>query len=376
MAVIPCPGCGLPRIEDQLATVPCPICAAGLPEQPVARAPSVRRPADTPDPIAHLPADVSELGRYPSAAATRGGLIGWVLVFLFGVATGAGGLLGWQSYSRSGGTPVESPDVAFRPADPAPGETPSVRAAEVAPMPRPLSSPRDGAGPLGSSLTGLPPRSEPGPQPEPKPEPKPEPVPKPEPKPEAVVADPTEVIELNQPEAVHAVAPLRRGERVVIRGRVKTLRVLGLHAGAVLDASRLEAQVIFVGGKVDGRSTLRLNAPGGSVTVAAAIGEKSSVEINAPGGDVRFPLPTTAGHPGSLIDGGAVVAVTARSVDLRGDVNGIDTHVRVNLPGDGVLKFAAIKGVATVEYRPTGPPGSPQVVAGTVAATATFRRAE
>ncbi|HSQ57829.1 MAG TPA: hypothetical protein VLM40_19050, partial [Gemmata sp.] len=159
----------------------------------------------------------------------------------------------------------------------------------------------------------------------------------------------------------------RSGEHVVLRGTVKTLRVDGLDGGAILDASGLRVESASVAGKIDGRSVFKLNAPGGAVMVSASVAGKSSVDIKAPGGSVRF-LSDRA-----RIEGGSTVAITARNVELRGDVNGIATKVAVNIPGNGSLKVAAIRGLAKVEYRVTGD-GMPEVIASTVSPTATFHR--
>jgi hypothetical protein len=155
------------------------------------------------------------------------------------------------------------------------------------------------------------------------------------------------------------------------------LRINGLGAGAILDASGLEAGSIYVCGTINGGSLLKLNCLDGVVEVPAAVGERSWLEIHAPGSSVRFVYPTTPDKSGSLINGGATVAITARTVDLRGDVTGAGTKVTVTLTRNGSLKAAAVRGTATIEYKTENPKDrEPPATAATVAPTATFKKVD
>ena len=185
------------------------------------------------------------------------------------------------------------------------------------------------------------------------------------------------MFELDEPDSAYTVeAPTMPGEHIVLRGKVRMLRVNGLDGGALLDASALEAGSIYVGGKIDGRSVLKLSAVNGVIAIPASVSGKSRVEINAPGSEVRFPFPTTTDRPGSLIDGGSTVTITARTVDLRGDVDGVGTRVAVTLTRNGSLKVAAVRGTAAVEYKSADAKApAPTASAFSVAPTATFRKA-
>jgi hypothetical protein len=211
---------------------------------------------------------------------------------------------------------------------------------------------------------------------EPKPVPEPEPVPPlPEPKNVEPQPDRQVIVELNQPNGIYTIPfSMKKGERVVLKGRVGTLRVHGLDSGAVLDASGLEAGQVYIGGKIDNGSTLKVNSPGGKVTFAAAVVGKSKVEINAPAGDVIFSVSTTPTRPGSAIDGGSIVAITARTADLKGDINGLNTKITVNLPRTGALKIVAIRGTASVEYRIGDGKGAPDISAAFVSPLASFKK--
>ena len=119
------------------------------------------------------------------------------------------------------------------------------------------------------------------------------------------------------------------------------------------------------------------NAPGGTVHVSGKTDGKSVVEINAPGGEVKFLVTTTANRDGSKIDNGSTVAVTARTVEFKGDITGTDTKVTVTLTRDAWLTVASVSGMATVEYKSQAAGwSSPGVTVGPVAATATFRKIE
>jgi hypothetical protein len=182
-------------------------------------------------------------------------------------------------------------------------------------------------------------------------------------------------LDLFMPDVVYVLpSDLRKAPRVILRGKVKALKVISLDNGQVLDASGLTAETVSVSGRVGNGSVLKVNAPGGIVNINEGISGKSSVEINAPGGEVRFTRETRPGRPGSEIDGGSTVTITARRVDLRGDVNGIETRVTVNLTDDGWLWAEAVRGIATVEYRTANSPGKPSASAGIVTPTATFRQ--
>lgn len=325
MSMIACPECGLPRSEDQIGVVPCPVCAdRGTPRTPGRQEPL----AVPPDPIAGLPADVSELQSraavsQPMPLRTWSGLSA---AFVLGVAAGVGGLFAWQA-----AYPVAEPTQI--------AQLPPL---ETVPLPEPI--------PPRVTVAIAPPPHAPRPEAKSRGEPEPSPMaqvpPKLVPRPPVVA----HVVNLNQPEATYNVEPAI-GEHLVLRGKVRMLRVTGLEAGAILDASGLEAGSIYVGGKIDGGSILKLNAPESVVAFTASVLGRSQVDIHAPGGDVRFAIPTEPDRPGSLIDGGSNVTILARNTDLRGDVAGLETRVRVTLTKNGSLRVAAVRGAATVEYR-------------------------
>ncbi|MBA4063313.1 MAG: hypothetical protein C0501_06295 [Isosphaera sp.] len=337
MSMTPCPGCGLPREEALVGTAPCPVCASNTAPAAVALPPA----PDRPDPTAGLPADAGEFDRHRDArpGAPRGRV--WAAVFLVGAAAGVGGVAGWRA--------------AFPPA-------PRVVRAEPPAPPPPVPD-----------LPARPPQVEVAPPPR-----EPGPAVAPDPRAVQVIHTPGLVTMIfDDPEQTYTVpTATKKGVKYVLKGRLKSLTVYGMDAGDVVDASGLQAATVSVAGRVAGGSVLKVNAPGGAVMVHAQVGEKAVLDLHAPGGEVRTHYATTEAKPGSRIDGGAQVTITARTVDLKGDVNGVDTKVTVHLQPTGSLKVAAVRGTATVEYRVTEGKGKPDVTAGFVAPTATFRRVE
>jgi len=325
--------------------MPCPICAVS-PAAPVGAEPVAKKPAAH-DPTTGLPADVGDMQRFAHQEGFPA-WFNWLAVFMLGVATGVGALYGWQA-SNSRQQPTETAKVeSHRELPPLPPK-PSKPGVESAPMPH---EPRAVAVPE--------PESELSP---------------PEPKEKLLAPERAVVIDLNLPDHSYSIPfAMKKGERIVLRGKVKTLKATGLDAGAMLDASGLEAAEIYIGGKIDGASVLKLNAPNGKVTISASVVGRSSVEIIAPGGDVTFSAPTTPNRPGSTIDGGSTVAITARTAELRGDINGSNTKVTVNLPRIGSLKVVAIRGTATVAYRVPEGKGMPDVSAAFVSPAASFTK--
>jgi len=353
MATIACPGCGLPRAKDQIGTLSCPVCHA---------APAVsgqRRQeakATTHNPLAALPADASELGKYAAAkrSTDKSRLPPLVFAFLIGIVFGIAGVLIWQHAMTTTASDSPHGDLVDEQTTSMPAASklsPAMPKYQIAPMPR-LAT--------GSESPTFTAASDPSPE-----------LKNLEPPPTGSI-----VIHLNQPDATYTVpSNLRTGKHIIIRGKVKTLRVNGLGGSSILDASSLETATVFIDGTIDGSSILKLRSHNGVVAVAAHITGKSQVEINAAGGSVRFLPPPANGQGSAQIKGGALVTISARTVDIRGDVDGADTKVGATLPPGGVLKVAAVRGTATVEYSAEPAGGiAPDVTVGSVAPTAILKK--
>ena len=95
-----------------------------------------------------------------------------------------------------------------------------------------------------------------------------------EPKTVAEPPQPARVItfDMNDPNAMFSLpSTMRKGEHVVLKGEVKHLKLSGLDAGTILDASGLKAGEVTISGKIDGRSVLKLNVPNGLVTISGTV---------------------------------------------------------------------------------------------------------
>jgi hypothetical protein len=281
----------------------------------------------------------------------------WAAVFLLGTASGITGVLAWQAAFPPHRSEVELVASA------GPGNSPPAAAA----LPEPPAAAVPHTTTPTSPAAGKPEPAQPAA--DPNGGAKPVPVP-----PEPIPPQGDVIIPLNQPDGEYVLPPnLQKGRKVILRGRVKKLTVPNLTDGAVIDASGLEAASVSIGGSIGGRAVLKVNAPAGSVQVAATISGKAAVEIAAAGGTVLF-APANAGT--AQIDGGSTVTITARNVEIGGEVNGIETTVTVNVPSNGVLRVGAIRGIATVQYRVTDGRGGPEIATGPVSPTANFNKIE
>jgi hypothetical protein len=184
------------------------------------------------------------------------------------------------------------------------------------------------------------------------------------------------VIEVNEPDGTYTLPfPTKKGEHVILHGTVKVLKLPAVEGGATIDATRLRAAEIHVE-RVEGGATVKLNSPDGVVTFAGKVDGKSTVDVNAPGGIVKFPQPTLPGQEGGKIDGGSKVNITAKRVELRGDITGPATRVNVTLTRAGALRVATVQGTAVLEYKmENGGWSISDVTVGPVAPTATVRDA-
>jgi hypothetical protein len=337
MNSVPCPGCGLPREAELVGRVACPVCADADPTPPVE---SRRAPAQAYDPTRGLPTDVSELNRVKPAAPRRS----WSpvpLLFVAGLAAGALGLWGWQSFTPSPDSPT-APEVAVVLPQPAPSPSPKPvpsKPLEVAPMPRMYVA----VAPMPHSPFRPPP--------------------------------PPRVTRVDHPNAVYT-PQVPPGATVTLKGKAKELRVPPLERGATLDATELEVESVFVG-RVESGSKLKIGAVKGVVTFQKKIDGGSTVEVNAPKGTVRFAVPTSSREDGSRIAGGSVVRVTARFTTFLGQIAGRDTLVAVTVTRGGALGFVEMDGPCRLEYRKADREDpDPTVAKGKVAAAARLARVE
>lgn len=173
-------------------------------------------------------------------------------------------------------------------------------------------------------------------------------------------------LRVNRPDGEFTVPPLGRGQRLKLIGKVKTLKVNLVEGRAILDASHLEASEIIVQRGVNDESSLRLNAPAGTVVFEGQVNSASQVTVNAPKGKVLF---TDAVNDNSRLD------ITASDVEFRGQLSGAATHITITLTDNGVLKIGEITGQTAVHYRNAAPGlPDPRVIVGAVHPQAVLKK--
>ena len=311
MAILRCPHCKLPLVDDEARGATCPICKSSLKEGAPVAATAAAPPVVAP----------------PRRSAF--GLVCGVSLALLSAAILYLAVQPWDPFAANEPEVTTKQDGRAREVLPLPGS-----AAEAAPAPAPAPPNVEPAGGQAKQA------------PEPRPEPK---------KPAPPLANPAglaaDVVWLQGLDGEYAVGALTNGKGLKLSGRIKTLRVAQVDSGASLDASKLEAQEIIFTGRIDGGATVRLNAPGGKVEFRARVDGHSTLEVNAPRGTVAFTAPAERGRPGSTIDGDARVTITAKAVTFQGTINGTKTRVEVTLSRGGSLQCSQLAGAIRLHYR-------------------------
>ena len=309
MSTVACAGCGMPRAAELVESTGCPVCGHLVSAEPTFDPPrewaSVELP---PEPIRVAPV----------ASRSGGRALSGVVGFVGGVAVGIVGMLAWQG--------------RFTPAAPVETESRPPTDQTVLPTPAAVVPPRELSPVVPEPATPTAP---------------PEP-PTPAAVPVVTNVGKTMVIELDEPTGTYTLAvPMLKGEHVVLKGKVGTLRLASVEAGSTLDATQLEADAILLTGRIDGGAKVQLNAPFGTVNVAGKI------------------------------DGGAKVTIAGRVIVLSSGVGGTNTQVKAVIGRGGSLRVADVQGTAVVEYVAASSGWSqPDVVVGAVARGAAFRKAE
>ena len=142
MAMIACPGCGLPREDGKVGVVACPVCE-GTTDVPRSALQPERNKVPFVDPTSGLPADVNQMEAQTVSGPGRPRVrLVAALAFLVGVAAGVGGLLTWQHASII----VRPEPIVPNRADAAASNSSSSKPLEIAIAPRPRArASRDGS---------------------------------------------------------------------------------------------------------------------------------------------------------------------------------------------------------------------------------------
>lgn len=289
MSLVPCPGCGLPRTAEDLASLPCPLCGG----ESVAESPA----AVAPPPAMTIPA------RSPARSSRRP--LWLAVAALVPIAGGAAVYLAW---------PKSEAELVADPSKPK--SSIGVATVEAAPRPR-------------LSVAVPPPKLVAVAKPEVAPFPRVASAPAIEPNLPAEGA-----VVLNKPDGEY-VLPMAGGDEVIVlTGEVGTLRIGPVSGRARVDASKLKAKVVVVTGRVDEEATLRVRATD-RIEFAERVDGTATVTAEALGGTVRF---ATAAR----IDGGATVHVRAARAEFVGKVDG-GSRLTVDA-GNGGVAFGGTNG--------------------------------
>jgi Protein kinase domain len=183
---------------------------------------------------------------------------------------------------------------------------------------------------------------------------------------------------VDMPDGEYAVGSLNGATTIKLKGKCKTLTVGLVDGASTLDASGLTAKEIIFTDKIDGRSTVKLNAPNGSVDFRKKVDGQSTLEVVAAGGTVTFSDPGGFLNAGSKIDGKSKVRITAKVVDFKAKIDGgPETHVLVTLTAGGTLRFKEINGKCRLHYRKADAKDpDPSIEAGTIDGQAELKNVE
>jgi hypothetical protein len=194
------------------------------------------------------------------------------------------------------------------------------------------------------------PEVEPNPAPGVKPEPIAEPVPPPKrekPRPVGVVmkVDPkiAAVRHFDQPDDTAALTDVNTSDRVVLTGRLRGLRIGSVNGKGSIDASRLTVEEVVITGDFNSEAVVKLNAPGGKVTVGGFVLGAPKLIVTAPGGEV---VVAKTGR----ISGASVLTITARRFEAQGRIGGA-ARVNLALSAGGSMKLTTMDDRATVAWR-------------------------
>ena len=149
---------------------------------------------------------------------------------------------------------------------------------------------------------------------------------------------------IDAPEGVVSVSDMNRDDRLTLTGTVRQLRIGTVGGNAVLDASGLAAEEIIVTGDLNGRATVKINAPDGNVSIGGHVEGNAKVVVNAPRGEVLI------GAASGKLEGAGELTVIARSVEVSAMAG--QAKLIVTLTGGGRVTLGTVHENASVVYIP------------------------
>ena len=151
----------------------------------------------------------------------------------------------------------------------------------------------------------------------------------------------------DHPDDTAALPDLNSGDRVILTGRVRVLRLGSVHGKSALDASGLVAEEVVITGDLNSEALVLLNTPGGKVTVGGYVNGNAKLTVVAPGGEV---VVAKTGR----VTGSATMTVTAKRLEVNCPLSG-GAKVNVTLTASGSLKLTRSEEGATVTYKKAAP---------------------
>ena len=116
---------------------------------------------------------------------------------------------------------------------------------------------------------------------------------------------------------------------------------------SLADASRLAAEEIVITGDLISEAVVKLNAPGGKVTVGGFVLGAPKLIVAAPGGEVLIAKT-------GCVSGASVLTVTARKFEAQGQLAGA-ARVNLTLSAGGWLKLTTMDDRAMLTWRKSLP---------------------
>ncbi len=148
----------------------------------------------------------------------------------------------------------------------------------------------------------------------------------------------------DHPDDTAAIPDLNSGDRVVLTGKVRALRIGSVNGKGSIDASGLIAEEIVITGDLNAEAVVTLNCPRGKVTIGGYVGGISKLTVLAPGGEV-----IVLADSGRLT-GSAVTTVTAKRLEVAGKLLGA-ARLNAALTTGGSLKLTSTEEGAIVTYK-------------------------
>lgn len=158
----------------------------------------------------------------------------------------------------------------------------------------------------------------------------------------------------DHPDDTAKVPDLNTGDRVILTGRVRVLKLGSVNGKGVLDASGLVAEEVIVGGDLSSDAQVLVSAPNGTVKVNGFVTGASRLTITAPGGEVIV-------EGSGRLSGGPRVTIAAKRLEVKCPMSGT-ARVSVTLTAGGALKLGLMEENATVAYKKAAPNDPPPTV--------------